>query len=459
MKERSLTLVLALAAFALFYTLLMPKPQGPREHVTRPVTIEKGPNGYLAMARWLEAEGVQTISLRERYGRLRDLHGTAATGNLMISTTPQLYPLRDSEVGPLRDWISAGNTLLVVAGLSDTPDWSMGEGIDMAFMEHMNSMTGLDFVRALTQEEKKEQAKQKAADKEKSEKAAAPPTPADAPAVQPKQPPVAVRQVDAANADRKLDKPLQFEAVPNGSHPLLEGVKSISALSEYPTLEWQATSHVDDLILGLTRNSKSAEPTLWLLRHGKGQVIVSAYGSIFTNKLLGKTDNGRLLANIVKWSRQPGGAVIVDDAHQGLVAFYDAQAFFSDPRLHRSLWWLVGLWLAFVLGPQRLRSAASGWNPVDVTSFVRASGGFMARVLRPSVVGQQLFANFFNDVRRRVGLPIDGAPVWDWMNANRALPGPQMDKLRELHDKVMHGRRVDLPVLQTLLVQARGALL
>jgi Domain of unknown function (DUF4350) len=457
MKDRLLTFALALAAFALFYTLLMPKPQGPKEHVTRPITTEKGPNGYLAMARWLEAEGVKTVSLRERYGRLRELPGTAATGNLMISTTPHLYPLRDSEVGPLRDWISAGNTLLVVAGLSDTPDWSMGEGVDVAFMDHMNSMTGLDFVRALSAQEKaqEEKAKQeKAGEGKKNDDAHV--TPA---APQSKQPSIDVQQVNAANGDRKLDQPLQFEAVPNGPHPLLEGVKSISALSEYPTLEWQAVSHVDDLILELTRNSKSEEPTLWLLRHGKGQVIVSAYGSVFTNKLLGKADNGRLLANIVKWSRQPGAAVIIDDAHQGLVAFYDAQAFFHDPRLHRTLWWLVALWLAFVLGPQRLRAAASGWNPVDVTSFVRASGGFMARVLRPSVVGQQLFANFFNDVRRRVGLPIDGAPVWDWMNANRALPGPQMDELRELHDKAMRGRRIDLPILQTLLVQARGTLL
>jgi hypothetical protein len=118
----------------------------------------------------------------------------------------------------------------------------------------------------------------------------------------------------------------------------------------------------------------------------------------------------------------------------------------------------VALWLVFVLGPQRLRAAASRWQPVDVTSFVRASGGFMARVLRPAVAGQQLFVNFFNDVRRRVGLPPNGEPVWDWMNAQRALPAPDLDRLHDLHDKVMRGRRVDLPVLQTLLVRARATL-
>jgi len=440
MKDRLLTFALALGAFALFYTLLMPKPAMPQERVTRPITTEQGPNGYLAMTRWLEAEGVKTVSLRERYGRLREL---TATGNLLISTTPHLHPLRASEVVPLRDWISAGNTLLVVAGLSDTPDWSMGEGSDAQFMDHMHSMTGLNFVQAPPADAA-----------QADDKVASAPAP-DQQKKKPRQP----NPIRAAAAVQKFDAPLRFEAVPNGSHPLLEAVKSITALCEYPTLTWRATSDEADLILELMRNAQSEEPTLWLLRHGKGQIIVSAYGSIFTNKLLGKTDNARLLANIVKWSRRSGGEVIIDDAHQGLVAFYDAQAFFGDSRLHRSLWWLVGLWLVFVLGPQRLRAAASGWHPVDVTSFVRASGGFMARVLRPSVAGQQLFANFFNDVRRRVGLPVNGAPVWDWMNANRALPAADMDKLRELHGKVLHGRRVDLPVLQTLLVQARGALL
>jgi hypothetical protein len=451
MKDRLLTFALALGALFCFYALLMPKPAAPQERVTRPTTIEKGPNGYLAMKRWLDEEGVKSVSLRERYGRLPQLTAAAPTGNLLISTTPQLHPLRASEVAPLRDWISAGNTLLVVAGLSDTPDWSMGEGIDVGFMDHMYSMTGLHFAQAQPDEED---------DGKGDDKAAAVPAPV-APqkqAADPQKKPRKAPQVPAALVAQKLEQPLRFEAVPNGSHPLLEGVKSISALSEYPTLQWRARSDEADLILELTRNAESEAPTLWLLRFGDGQIIVSAYGSIFTNKLLGKADNARLLANIVKWSRQPGGEVLIDDAHQGLVAFYDAQAFFGDSRLHRSLWWLLGLWLVFVLGPQRLRAAASGWHPVDVTSFVRASGGFMARVLRPSVAGEQLFANFFNDVRRRVGLPINGAPVWDWMNAHRALPTADMDRLRELHGKVLRGRRVDLPVLQTLLVQARGAL-
>ena len=127
MKERLITFGLALAAFALFYTLMAPKPSVPQERVTRPISIEAGPNGHAALFRWLEAERVPVASFRERYTELsKQFAPTSATGHLLISAAPHDYPIRSSEIAPLRDWIAAGNTLLVLAGLSDTPEWSMG---------------------------------------------------------------------------------------------------------------------------------------------------------------------------------------------------------------------------------------------------------------------------------------------------------------------------------------------
>lgn len=459
MKDRLLTLSLAIAAFALFYALLVPKPAAPQERPTRPISIEKGPNGYLGLMRWLQAEGIEPVSLRDRYGRLRQLTDSGSrSGNLLISTTPHLHPPRNSETQPLRAWIAAGNTLLVVAALSDTPEWSMGEGIDRAFMEHMKAMTGLSFVESV------------AANGTPLPQATAgeqtPPGPAIEPEAKPGEAPDKTaaqkrreRLKEAAAATQKLPKPKQFHMVPNGPHPLLAKVDSVQALSEYPTAQWRAVSESADLILELAQNRESQEPALWLLRYGEGQVIVSAYGSILTNKLLGENDNARLLANIVEWSRAPGGKVIIDDAHQGLVAFYDAEAFFGDPRLHASLWWLGALWLIFVLGPQRLRAAGSSWNPVDITSFVRASGGFLARALRPAAAGQRLFENFFNDIRRNLGMSATGAPVWDWMSARGAVPVQDVAQLQELHGKVLRAERIDLSKLQNLLVRVRAHLL
>ena len=95
MKDRLLTLALAIAAFAAFYALMAPKPSGPQEErPTRPTSIESGPNGYLGLLRWLTAERVPVLSLRDRYGKLQQLPGLEAqSGNLMLATPgpPELF--------------------------------------------------------------------------------------------------------------------------------------------------------------------------------------------------------------------------------------------------------------------------------------------------------------------------------------------------------------------------------
>jgi hypothetical protein len=450
LKERLITLGLAIAAFVAFYALMGPKPSAPQERPTRPTSIEEGPNGYLALVRWLTAERVPVLSLRERYGKLEQLPGLdAKAGNLMLTTTPQLYPLRQSEVGSLRGWVNQGNTLLIVAGLSDTPDWSMGEGIDPDFMENMEAMTDLRF-QQMPEQPVQVEAEAKAHNS----------SPGKAPESQtpesPEQEPSMREQMAAAS---KYDQPKRFEMKPVGPHPLLEGVETVGALSEYPSAKWRAwLEGQGEAVVELAHDPVSQVPVLWVLPSGQGQIILSAYGSVFTNKALGNDDNAQLLANIVRWSVHDGGKFIIDDAHQGLVAFYDPSAFFGDRRLHLTLWWLLGLWLVFVLSSQRIRPAVSKWNPVDITGFVRATGGFMARVMRPAVVGKQLFANFFNDTRIRMGLPPNGEPLWDWLSVQTAVAPQDVERLQELHAKVQHGRRVDLPRLHNLLVRVRAAL-
>jgi hypothetical protein len=429
-KDRLLTLALAVGALAAFYVLFAPQPELPQERVTRPLSTEAGPNGYLGMQRWLENQKVPAVSLRDRYGSLSTIAPDAAAGNLLITTAPHVYPLRGSEEQPLQSWISAGNTLLVLAGLSDTPEWSMGAGADQQFMDHMQSMTGLTFTAI--------------------------PPPAPPP---PKEGEQNQQQTarDAVLAVTRLIDPARYESSPNGGHPLLDGVRSIMAVSEFPTAQWQASSE-QSVVLELASDHESGVPALWLMPYGEGQIIVSAYGSLFTNKVLGERDNARLLGNIVSWALGEKGRVIIDDAHQGLVAFYDPEKFFGDARLHRALLWLLALWLVFVLGPRRLRGATSGWNPLDVTSFVRATGGFMARVLRPAAAGQRLFANFFNEIRSRLGMTPDGAPLWDWLAAHSVIPPADLDRLQALHQRIADRRRIDLAELHNLIARVRAQL-
>lgn len=442
MKDRLLTFALAIGALAAFYVLLVPKPSPPHGHITRPLSTEAGVNGYLGLQRWLAAEHVRTFSLRERYGSLAGIAPAVPTGNLLIATTPQIYPIRSSEAQPLQEWIAAGNTLLVLAGLSDTPEWSMGEGFDPAFLEHMNLMTGLSFAEMLPPDEPVKSAAD-AADTKQPER---------------KETPVRRAQREMLETLQRLAETERTKSSPNGSHPLLEGVRSIVAVTEYPSAHLQATSE-QAVLLELASDHASGVPALWLRPHGDGQIIVSAYGSIFTNKVLDEGDNARLLANVVHWSLGPKGQVILDDAHQGLVSFYDPDKFFGDARLHRALWWLLALWFVFVLGPRRLRAAVASWNPIDVTSFVRATGGFMARVLRPAAAGQRLFANFFNEIRSRLGLSTDGAPVWDWLGSRATIPPRDLQRLQELHERVVQRRRIDLSELYNLLMRVRALLL
>jgi hypothetical protein len=432
-KDRLLTFALAVGAFAAFYALLVPKPPPEEERPTRPLSIEAGPNGYLAMQRWLSAEKVKTHSLRERYSALQQVSAAVPRGNLLISTTPHVYPIRSSEQGALAGWIATGNTLLVVSGLSDTPDWSMGEGVDLEILAHMKTMTGLSFTQVMP--EAKEGSEQDAEETDDDTTA-----------------------MDAITAQTRLETPQRSQFSPIGPHPLLEGVQSVLAVSEYPSAQWRATSNVA-LLFELAKERETGVPSLWLLPFGDGQIIVSAYGSILTNKVLGEADNARLLANIVRWSLRPEGTVYFDDAHQGLVSFYDPEKFFGDSRLHRSLWWLIALWLVFVLGARRLRPAASTWNPLDVTSFVRATGGFMARVLKPATAADQLFANFFNEIRQRLGLTPDGTPVWQWLEAHAAISAGDLTRMRALHRKAIERRRVNLREIHNLLVRVRAQLI
>jgi hypothetical protein len=55
-------------------------------------------------------------------------------------------------------------------------------------------------------------------------------------------------------------------------------------------------------------------------------------------------------------------------------------------------------------------------------------------------------------------LPEDGAPVWEWLDAQAGLRARDLADLRRLYDRSLAGRRVDLIRLQNLLSQMQGKL-
>src|SRR5262245_50143208 len=148
MKERLLTFALAVGALILFVAMFVKREGafGARNEVPRPTTAERRGNGYHAAASWLEAESIREISLRDRFDTLAKREDLAASGNLLVVTLPAANGFNTWEFIPLDRWIRAGNTLLILAALSDYPDWSFRNG---GFASgDLNLLTGLEFETA-----------------------------------------------------------------------------------------------------------------------------------------------------------------------------------------------------------------------------------------------------------------------------------------------------------------------
>lgn len=113
MKERLITLLCALGAIALFMAMFM-RGGGSidrRNDVPRPTTAERRGNGYYAALSWLEAEGIRTISVRDRLGTLATRDDLPPAGNLLLVTLPATTGFKTEEFLPLDRWVRAGNTL------------------------------------------------------------------------------------------------------------------------------------------------------------------------------------------------------------------------------------------------------------------------------------------------------------------------------------------------------------
>ncbi len=400
MRERVLVLALAAGALALFYVLLFPKPQPDLNDLGMPLSTESRPEGYLAVARWLAQQQVPTASFRYRYDRLPN-----TTGNLLLISMPQRVPTRTAEITALENWIERGNTCLIMAALVDTPTWILNP--DPLLDERLEHLTGLH--------------------RESSAK----------------------RPIDLKTliADR-------VDIQPRGAHALVAGVQHIIALSRLPLRRAPLRAGNDTLPLELAARGDGGDSTLWLIRRGAGQIVLSAVASPFSNGAVALGDNARLLANIVSWGRAAGGTVIFDDAHQGATAYYDGRAFFADPRLHRTFGWIILLWLALVLGALPLRSAQRQWQPIDETAYVEASARYFAAVVPPSAAAQRLIENFLHGLRSTAGTD-HGPALWERFDSDPRLSEAERRALHTLYEKACAGKRIDLTRLQTLLAQLR----
>jgi hypothetical protein len=430
MRERLTTFGCALGALLVFGTLFVHGREAERARAAAPTTVERGANGLLAARTWLEGEGIRTVSLRERLDTLARRRDLPASGNLLVVTTPVRTAFRLNEATALGRWVRAGNTLLVLAALSDRPGWALRGFVH----SDLSLLTGLEFV---LQRRQPADASWARAGSEKS-------APAPGRGVLP---------------DTELSQPLHSTLVANRPHPYLEGVGSAVAVSDYLPQIYELRVPRSGFVLSLAHQREMGEAVLWLRPAGSGTLIVSGFGSLFSNGALGLADNARLLANIVSASLGAGGVVLFDDEHQGLGAGYDPARFYGDARLYASLGVLTAVWLAWVLGGTRLRLPASRAPAPREAELVRATGGFLARVLPQAAAARRMFEHFFLRLRAhaRVGTP-DAGPPWEWLEHHPRLVRADVTQLREWYADACADRRVPLLPLHNLIVRTERQL-
>lgn len=421
MKDRIVTIAGAAVAGLVLYSLFFGTASEPP--VTRPLSTEAGRNGYLAVADWLRREGVAVESFQVRFEHLLEPESAlAGAGNILVTTMPHRYPLRRNELQSVRAWVRRGNTLLVLAALDDTPEWTAGSST-LDFPAQIEALTGLGFDVASGSVAKGDE------------------------------------DGEAAPFSTPIGADSEVVLEPESSHPLLEGVESLGGYSDQPSSLWniRGTGASGSLLLvPLASERSSGLDALWQLPLDSGQIVVAASGTLLENHTVGATDAGRFLENLIEYHLADDGAVIFDDMHQGLTSLYDPDAFYGDPRLHATIFFLIAAWLVYLLGSSnRLAPPRPDRNEPKQATLLEAVGGFMARRVDRRAMGRLMLNEWLAEVAgaRTAG----GIPPWNTLDRLPALTRAIRRELQRAHERLDNDRPVNLTRLHNTLCQARKA--
>ena len=454
MRERGITFLLALAALAAFYGLwLGPAPSlDPDADTARPTTAERRGNGYAGLFEWLQRSGVSVRSFRERYSMLPELDAPSR-GNLLVLSLPAVEVFHSDEFSALDQWVRRGNTLLINAALLDQPGWA-ARRTSGAVVE-IESLTAIEFETSKAREARLDDTPLSQRVREADARAA-------------KRKANGEDEDDAEDSVENLDLEEEAEGKPGeafdvpekilltatGPHALLQGVKTLELETDYEAQEWSLRMPYDNFVLTLARGA-GGEGALFEQQVGAGRVLLCAGGSLFTNRALGNADNARLFANIVSTRVAPEGVVLFDDLRQGLSANYDPARFYSDTRLFKTIFILLGLWLVWVLGSTRLRAPPIVAHDPSEAELVRRAGGLIARTVKPHHTALKMFDQFFAGIagtaRRAGGASAERGDLWQWLERHGAILPQELDRLKTWYADAHAERKLPLVSLQNLL--------
>jgi len=445
MRERGITFLLALAALAAFYALWLRPVDSldPDANAPRPTTAERRGNGYAGVFEWLTRSGADVRSWRERYTALADAD-IPQRGNLLVLTLPGLEVFRSEEFSALDRWLRRGNTLLINAALLDQP--TFGVGREPSVVTEVESLTSIEFEDKKAREARLDETplaqRVREADARDAKKAGEDEEDEDDAEDEAEKEP---------SFNKDLEVPEKIELTAAGPHVLLAGVKKLGLETDFEAHEWSLRMPYDNFVLTLARGA-NGEGALFEQRVGKGRILLAAGGTLFTNRALGNDDNARLMANIMSVSVAKGGAVLFDDLRQGLSASYDPERFYRDPRLHKTLLIMLGLWLLWVLGGTRLRAPPIVAHDPSEAELVRRAGGLIARTVTSWHTALALFDHFFLGVARALR-GADREAQWHWIERHAAILPQELDQLKTWYADAHAMREVPLVPLRNLLDQ------
>lgn len=438
MHDRLVSLAGASAALVIVFILLMPHESPDADKLSLPTTEDRGPHGLQGLKRWLDDAGIRTLMLRRRYNTLADRASMPGTGNLLITSLPHRRVARDWERQHLVEWVRKGNSILILAAVSDSPLWSIynagpraglgGAGRTSSFTEVMKAL-GFTFAPEKPRSSSSAKGGRDTSDQD---------------------------QNASLLGDALSGKRAWRQLHPQGHHPVLRHVDTVGVSKSIHRLTWRLEPNQRHRAVFVLLRHDDGAPGLWQARIGEGTAWISAYADLFGNVSLGQSDNARLLSNLVQASLAPKGVVLFDDIHQGLSDLYDPEAFYKDSRVHHTLWFVIALWVVYIVGrSNRLAPLRSREDRPQAVDFTRAVGGLFARRVSPARVAGGLVASFFNEVRAGHGLPTNGEPVWDLLARSSKINTRALAALQTAHARLPETRRADLVRLTNLIRHIR----
>jgi hypothetical protein len=427
MRDRLITLLTALAALGLTIFLLTP-PRPPSDSpVSLPTTEDRGSEGLKGLYAWLARERLPVASLRKRYTGLDKFAAMPERGNVLIASLPAPREISKQEWRALSDWVSKGNTLLILGAVHYRPSWAGGENCFCDVKKLLRDFDwSLDWERAASAQDNTEDFDKK----------------------------TFREKVAAIQAGVKARIPVPNKLLAVSKHPLLNAVAAVETKTgpELLLKKWTlAAENPDNLALSLLKLSGGDADAFWQIKTGAGQVFLSLTPDLFSNAQLNKADNARFFANLLGQALAADGKLIFDDFHFGLSELYDPERFFNDARLHKTLGFLGLLWLLYVIGyTDRLAPVRPAVAKLSARDFIDAAAGFFARRIEKRDLAGELVKHLLLDIS--VCRQLRGeTEAWRWLERHPQVQAGQIALLKQAGQK----RRISLQRLTDTITYIR----